>query len=87
MAAGIMRKQKRNALIALLAPPLFFMILFVIFPLVSSGYYSLLEWDGMSEGTFVGLDNFVEMLRKGKIFAAIFNTTSRPSVGRAKSPY
>lgn len=69
-----MRKQKRTALIALLAPPLFFMILFVIFPLVSSGYYSLLEWDGMSEGTFVGLDNFVEMLRKGKIFAAIFNT-------------
>lgn len=33
----------------------------IIIPIFMSGYYSLLDWDGITKGTFVGLQNYIEL--------------------------
>lgn len=38
---------------------LFFTI--IVVPIVMSGYYSLLDWDGITKGVFVGLQNYAEL--------------------------
>ncbi|WP_236808824.1 carbohydrate ABC transporter permease [Amycolatopsis albispora] len=35
--------------------------LFLLFPLLHSGWLSLFDWDGLSPGTWAGLDNYVEL--------------------------
>ncbi len=58
-----MEKVRRNKLAILVfilpAAILFFGI--IIIPIFMSGYYSLLDWDGITAGTFVGLDNYIEL--------------------------
>lgn len=41
-----------------LAPALILYSLFVLVPIVKNGWLSLFEWDGITSGTFVGLDNY-----------------------------
>ncbi len=33
----------------------------IILPIFMSGYYSLLDWDGITSGTFVGIQNYIEL--------------------------
>lgn len=33
----------------------------IILPIFMSGYYSLLDWDGITPGTFIGLKNYAEI--------------------------
>ncbi len=58
-----MEKVRRNKLAILVfilpAAILFFGI--IIIPIFMSGYYSLLDWDGITAGTFVGFDNYIEL--------------------------
>ncbi len=58
-----MDKVRRNKLAILVfilpAAILFFGI--IIIPIFMSGYYSLLDWDGITAGTFVGIDNYKEL--------------------------
>ncbi|SDN64492.1 carbohydrate ABC transporter permease [Allokutzneria albata] len=37
--------------------------LFLLFPLLHSGWISLFSWDGLTLGTFVGLDNYAALAR------------------------
>ncbi|MEV4318303.1 sugar ABC transporter permease [Actinocrispum sp. NPDC049592] len=39
-------------------PALAVYVLFLLFPLLHSGWLSLFDWDGLSVGTFTGLDNY-----------------------------
>ncbi len=46
------------------------MLLFVsilIAPIVMSVYRSMFDWNGFSEGTFIGFDNYVELFTNGSI--------------------
>lgn len=55
--------------------PLFFLLsVFVVYPFVSSLYYSLTQWDGVSNPTFVGLDNFISLFSESNFKAAFANT-------------
>ena len=45
-------------LIFLLAPPAIFMLVFAVYPLVSSLLFSLYRWNGLARGEFAGLANF-----------------------------
>lgn len=58
-----MDKVRKNKLAIFLfmfpASLLFFTI--IIIPIVMSGYYSLLEWDGITKGVFVGFQNYIEL--------------------------
>ena len=50
-------RRTRAALLFLL-PGLALFCLFVIYPIVSSIWLSFHHWDGMTEKTFAGLDNY-----------------------------
>jgi raffinose/stachyose/melibiose transport system permease protein len=47
--------------IAFYIAPAFILLMVLIFiPLLLSGYYGLMDWDGIGEKTFIGLDNYIE---------------------------
>ena len=56
------RSQARAAVI-LIAPAFAIYTVVVIYPLLSSLWGSLFEWNGLVSGRFVGLDNFVALFR------------------------
>lgn len=48
---------------------------FLVFPVLSSFYYSLTDWNGLNPNThFVGLSNYKKMLSDSDIWNAIINT-------------
>lgn len=54
------RKNKRAVCIFLMPSVLLFTMIIMI-PIFMSGYYSLLDWDGMTQGTFIGLKNYINL--------------------------
>lgn len=65
------RKNKVAILIFMLPATILFTAI-IILPIFMSAYYSLLEWNGFTEGTFVGLQNYIELF-------------TNPSVGFGKT--
>lgn len=58
---NIMRNKVAIAVFFL--PTLIIYTAIVILPVLSSGYYSLLEWDGITKPGFIGFDNYLELFR------------------------
>jgi raffinose/stachyose/melibiose transport system permease protein len=52
----------RNVAWLYVLPGLAFYLLFTLAPLVHTAWLSLFDWDGLTVGTFVGLDNYREAL-------------------------
>ena len=50
--------QNKKAIFLFMAPAVLFFAVIVVAPVFLSGYYSLLEWDGMGEKIFVCYDNY-----------------------------
>ena len=46
----------------------------VIFPVISSGYYSLLDWDGITAPTFIGFKNYLELFQTPRFGQSIRNS-------------
>src|SRR5699024_7112881 len=46
-----------------LLPALLIYFIFGIIPIIQSFYYSVMEWDGLTDMKFVGLDNFITILK------------------------
>lgn len=51
------------AIVLFLLPALVLFVGMIIIPIIMSGYYSLLDWDGVGEGTFTGLKNYVALFQ------------------------
>lgn len=47
---------------ALLVPPLVFVALFIVYPIISAFAYAFFDWQGLARGGFVGIDNFYKVL-------------------------
>lgn len=62
----LMRNKKVIALFVL--PALIVYSVFFLYPIISSVYYSLTEWNGYSQPVFVGLENFVKLFTKDRVF-------------------
>ncbi|MDO1585312.1 carbohydrate ABC transporter permease [Rhizobium oryzicola] len=57
------RLTGRNLWIAaLILPPLAFMCLFLVYPILSAFAYAFYEWHGLARGEFIGLANFHKVL-------------------------
>ena len=69
-----MNKVRRNkvAILIFMLPATILFTAIIILPIFMSAYYSLLEWNGFTEGTFVGLGNYIELF-------------TNPSVGFGKT--
>jgi raffinose/stachyose/melibiose transport system permease protein len=54
--------EPRGVAYLYLAPALLFYVLFAFGPLLYTAWLSLFDWDGITVGTWVGLDNYGEVL-------------------------
>ena len=59
---GTMKKilSDKKAITLFVCPTILIMLVIVVVPIFISVYYSLLDWDGLGRGTFVGLRNYIE---------------------------
>lgn len=57
-------------------PAFLFFVAIVLLPILISGYYSLLDWDGIGTGKFIGFTNFTELFRNSSngFLKAIWNS-------------
>lgn len=66
--------RKRYILLFVL-PALLIFLCFVVAPLITTGVYSLFEYDGIGKMKFLGLDNYVELFTGDKYFGkALLNS-------------
>jgi multiple sugar transport system permease protein/raffinose/stachyose/melibiose transport system permease protein len=49
-------------------PALVFFVVFVAYPIIYIARASLLDWNGLSTGAWVGLDNYVRLFRDDPVF-------------------
>jgi raffinose/stachyose/melibiose transport system permease protein len=70
----------KNAIVLFLAPALLLYSVIVFYPILQTFYRSFFDWDGLSEASFVGLDNFIKLwgdpllstsLKNGFLFALV----------------
>ena len=54
------RKNKLAIFLFIFPAALLFLVI-IILPIFMSSYYSLLKWDGITEGTFIGIQNYIEL--------------------------
>jgi ABC-type sugar transport system permease subunit len=59
--------------IAAAAPAAVLLAIFYLVPAISMSYYSLTDWDGIDAETFVGLDNFAELMTDPAFLVAVKN--------------
>ena len=71
-----MERQLRNkrTISAFVLPTIILFLAIVIIPICMSARYSTLEWNGLGDGTFVGLDNYARMLGDGEFTGSIGNS-------------
>jgi raffinose/stachyose/melibiose transport system permease protein len=58
-----MDKVRKNklAVCVFLLPALMLFTLIIIVPIFMSAYYSMLEWDGITKGSFIGFENYIDL--------------------------
>ncbi len=71
---------------ALIAPAVFVTLVFLLVPMVISGYWSFTDYNGIRPPTWVGLDNYVELLTNARFQRAILNTVFFVVLGMAIGP-
>lgn len=54
-------RKNKTAIFVFLFPSALLFLAIIILPIFMSGYYSLLDWDGITSGTFVGIQNYIEL--------------------------
>ncbi|MEQ5842143.1 sugar ABC transporter permease [Paraburkholderia acidicola] len=66
-------RQQRVAAFLFLAPACAMVAIYVVWPILSSIALSFYSWDGMTEKTFVGLANYVELFHAPAFYTALKN--------------
>jgi len=54
-------KTSKVAIVVGILPAFILYVVFAIYPILQSFYYSVMEWNGFNEMTFIGLDNFKKL--------------------------
>lgn len=75
-AAGQRRGRRREMRAALLfiSPWIIGFVVFTAWPVVNSAYLSFTDYDVINDPTFIGLDNYRQMLEDPKIRTSLWNT-------------
>lgn len=66
--------SNKKAIMIFVLPTLLIFCTIVLIPIVVSAYYSLLDWNGISKGTFIGLDNYTQMFQDPRALKSIKNS-------------
>ena len=56
-----------------LTPGILLFAIYVIWPIMSSLSISLYQWDGLSPATYVGLENYIELMDDEEFYTALWN--------------
>ena len=68
------RRQQARLGMALVAPAVVLMVVFLVFPVLNAVYYVFVDFDGLDPTPpFVGLANFAELARDPQVWAAAWN--------------
>ncbi|RFB17446.1 sugar ABC transporter permease [Bacillus sp. HNG] len=54
-------KTNKVAIVVGILPAFILYVVFAIYPILQSFYYSVMDWNGFNEMTFIGLDNFKKL--------------------------
>jgi ABC-type sugar transport system permease subunit len=73
-AALTMDKKKRLVAYVYIAPFFILFAVFGLFPLVSGFYISFFRWDGVAAMRFLGLDNYINLIKDPLFQKALSNT-------------
>ncbi|QGQ45020.1 carbohydrate ABC transporter permease [Metabacillus sediminilitoris] len=57
------------------APALIVYTLYVLYPIFTTFIYSFYDWDGMGVGTYVGLQNYLDLLKDAIFWKSLTNNT------------
>lgn len=66
--------RDKKAICFFVLPALVWFCAIALFPVFQSAGYSLLNWDGITEAKFIGLNNYIEMFQDPLFFKAIWNS-------------
>ncbi len=55
-------------------PALLMVSVFIFVPIVLTGYYGLMDWSGIGSMTFIGLENYKELLVDKKFWDSVFHS-------------
>ncbi|UPK43735.1 MULTISPECIES: carbohydrate ABC transporter permease [Paenibacillus] len=71
-----MDKVMSNRLVAALyvLPALLLLVVLIYIPIVLTGYYGLMQWDGIGAMTFIGLENYTRLLQDGTFWQSAYHT-------------
>jgi raffinose/stachyose/melibiose transport system permease protein len=86
LGASEMNKVMSNKLMITLYifPALFLIAVLIIVPLILTGYYGLMDWNGIGSMTFIGMENYINAIQDGafwdsawhSLLLALFSTLS-----------
>ncbi|MDY4670793.1 MAG: sugar ABC transporter permease [Oliverpabstia sp.] len=66
--------RDKKAICFFVLPALIWFCAIALFPVFQSAGYSLMDWDGVTEANFIGLENYKEMFQDPLFFKAIWNS-------------
>ena len=66
-------RSDKRALAAFIAPALVVMLVFFVIPVIYVVVVSFMKWDGISEPTVVGMENFVKLLKNSTFQRSLKN--------------
>ncbi|MCR5107179.1 MAG: sugar ABC transporter permease [Lachnospiraceae bacterium] len=64
----------KKAIFLFVFPTLLVLTIFVAVPIIISGYYSLLDWDGLGKGTFIGIKNYTDLVKDERFINSLINS-------------
>ncbi len=87
MSAAIARRFRgASAGYLLIAPAVIVTVVFLLIPMIVSGYWSLTHYNGIKPPQFVGLENYVDVLTDPRFQRAFQNTVFFVVMGMAIGP-
>lgn len=66
--------SNKKAIALFVIPTVVLMLVIVLIPICISVYYSLLEWDGLGKGTFIGIQNYKELIGDSRFLNSVTNS-------------
>ena len=67
------RNQRSLAPFLFLAPGIFMFLVYVIIPIFQSINISFYEWDGLGDATYIGFDNYIELIDDEAFYTSLKN--------------
>ena len=66
--------SNKKAVVLFIFPTILLLLVFVIVPIIMSVYYSLLNWNGIGKGNFIGIENYKSLFGDERFLHSLINS-------------